>query len=66
MAEHTGYANQVISGTLIGADGAVTDLDTDTTDFNDGSATTVKCQIDLGHADDSATVDLVVIEHWNI
>ena len=64
LFEHTDFANQTMTGRLIAADGSITDYAVDTTDFNDGGATIVKCQVDLGHTDDETTVNVVVIDHW--
>jgi hypothetical protein len=67
MIEHTDTANQDCTGELWSVgDAGVHALDyvTDTTDFNDGGTTTVKCQIQSEHDDDDATVEYVLIEHW--
>lgn len=40
------------------------DYATDSTDFGDGSPTTVKCQVALTHADDEITVEYYLVEIW--
>lgn len=66
MHEHTDTANQDAMGRLTMNDEAVyVDYATDTTDMNDGGATTVKLQLTSGDAGDTITADYVVVEHWN-
>jgi len=66
LHEHTDTANQDAMGVLTMDQEAVyVDYATDTTDFNDGGATTVKCQIVSGNASDTITAEYVLIEHWN-
>ena len=64
MYEHTDYANQDVAGKLLNASDQDFEFDTDTTDFNDGGATTVKCQIQSQHAADTVTVESYRVEMW--
>tara|TARA_Y100000310_G_scaffold241838_1_gene245986 strand:+ start:5671 stop:8487 length:2817 start_codon:yes stop_codon:yes gene_type:complete len=66
LYEHTAFANQKIIGVLHAEDeNGTVEYDNDTTDFNDGGATTVRCECDTNHAADHIYVEFVTIEHWN-
>jgi len=69
LHEHTDAANQDVMGELhcagdTDADATAIAYDTDTTDFNDGGTTVVKCQIETENAGDTITCEYVMVEHW--
>jgi len=65
LHEHTAFATQDAMGVaLMDNEAVIADYATDTTDFNDGGATTVKCQIQSQHSSDDISVEYVVVEHW--
>lgn len=66
LHEHTAYATQDAMGVaLMNQEGIITDYATDTTDFNDGGTTTVKCQIQSTNGGDTITVEYIVVEMWD-
>ncbi len=65
MSENTDFAHQDAMGILLmNGKSVVADVATDTTDFNDGNTTTVKCRIQSQNAGDTITVEHVLIEYW--
>lgn len=65
MHEYTDFAHQDAMGILLmNGKSIVADYATDTTDFEDGNTTTVKCQIQSQDASDTITVEHVLIEYW--
>lgn len=65
LNEHTGTANQKILCTLQAqGESSVVEYDVDTTNFNDGGATTVKLVANTNHANDHIYVESVEIRTW--
>jgi len=66
MYEYTDAAHQKIIGVLDAeGEGQTVEYDVDTTNFNDGGATTVKLQGNTNNAADHIYVEFVTIETWS-